>query len=169
MVINNINLQEHTLTIELSEVSSAKVWVDSIKNEQNKYAEEDQLHTIVINDIDIENSNATVTISDLNEPGYIVTVVSDTKVSTLVIDQSNIYNRAIMLFSEYCDTCLDKHRKEKIVLYGLFQELLKYSMDNELFEDSISHFKSLCDVLDIVIANKRCEKCKICINNCCRL
>lgn len=42
-------------------------------------------------------------------------------------DKKNIYNTMVDLLSSYCDTCMDKHQKEKILMCAFKLELIQYA------------------------------------------
>lgn len=42
-------------------------------------------------------------------------------------DKKNIYNAMVNLLSSYCDTCMDKHQKEKILMCAFKLELIGYA------------------------------------------
>lgn len=42
-------------------------------------------------------------------------------------DKKNIYNAMVDLLSSYCDTCMDKHQKEKILMCAFKLELIQYA------------------------------------------
>ena len=42
-------------------------------------------------------------------------------------DKKNIYNAMVDLLSSYCDTCMDKHQKEKILMCAFKLELIEYA------------------------------------------
>ena len=50
------------------------------------------------------------------------------------IDKKNIYNELVNLLTNYCDTCLDKHQKEKILLCAFKLELIDYAEKNNYDE-----------------------------------
>ena len=42
-------------------------------------------------------------------------------------DKKNIYNAMVNLLTSYCDTCMDKHQKEKILMCAFKLELIEYA------------------------------------------
>ena len=42
-------------------------------------------------------------------------------------DKKNIYNAMVDLLSSYCNTCMDKHQKEKILMCAFKLELIQYA------------------------------------------
>lgn len=125
----------------------------------------------------IENANTVITITDLEETAYIVTIIADETVRELVYDKNNLYHNAVSLLTSFCNTCLDKHQKEKIMLYGLKSQLFDYAMVNDLLEDSISYYTDICRLLGIPTGKTCCKnsratnciKCRTCVNGCCSL
>ena len=47
------------------------------------------------------------------------------------IDKKNIYNELVNLLTIYCNTCMDKHQKEKILLCAFKLELIQYAEEND--------------------------------------
>lgn len=45
-------------------------------------------------------------------------------------DKKNIYIELVNLLTTYCNTCLDKHQKEKILLCAFRLELIEYAEAN---------------------------------------
>lgn len=46
------------------------------------------------------------------------------------IDKKNIYNEMVNLLTTYCNTCMDKHQKEKILMCAFKLELIEYAEAN---------------------------------------
>lgn len=154
---------------------------DPEQPEDNSTEEEidgtDQSEEVVIISENVENTNTIITFTDLEETAYIVTVITDETVRELVYDKNNLYHSTVSLLTSFCNTCLDKHQKEKIMLYGLKSQLFDYAMVNDLLEDSISYYTDICRLLDIPTGKTCCKnsratnciKCRTCVNGCCSL
>ena len=147
---------------------------DSIKEETNVTDQSGEVLAIV--DV-IEDTNTTITFTDLEETAYIVTIIADETVRELVYDKNNLYHSMVSLLTSFCNTCLDKHQKERIMLCELKSQLFKYAISNNLFEDSLDYYMDLCRLLDIPVNKtccknsraKNCVKCRTCVNGCCSL
>lgn len=85
-------------------------------------------------------------------------------------DKKNIYNAMVNLLSSYCDTCMDKHQKEKILICAFKLELIDYAERyaqgdvDELWE-SIARTLGVSLEDDTVIHSKKCN----CSNGVCSL
>lgn len=85
------------------------------------------------------------------------------------IDKKNIYNKLVNLLVNYCDTCTDKHQKEKILLCAFRLELIEYA--ESINEDSEGLWEDMAKILNVklnsttYINNKRCN----CANGVCAL
>lgn len=85
-------------------------------------------------------------------------------------DKKNIYNAMVNLLSSYCDTCMDKHQKEKILICAFKLELIDYAERyaqgdvDELWE-SIARTLGISLEDDTVIHSKKCN----CSNGVCSL
>lgn len=85
-------------------------------------------------------------------------------------DKKNIYIELVNLLTTYCNTCLDKHQKEKILLCAFRLELIEYAEANgqeteELWEDIA---RTLGIKLDGNVSINRIKKCN-CSNGVCQL
>lgn len=85
-------------------------------------------------------------------------------------DKKNIYIELVNLLTTYCNTCLDKHQKEKILLCAFRLELIEYAEANgqeteELWEDIA---RTLDIKLDGNVSINRIKKCN-CSNGVCSL
>lgn len=86
-------------------------------------------------------------------------------------DKKNIYIELVNLLVTYCDTCLDKHQKEKILLCAFKLELIEYAEKND--QDAEELWESIARTLGMkfngttYISNiKKCScsngSCSIC-------
>ena len=87
------------------------------------------------------------------------------------IDKENIYNALVNLLTLYCDTCMDKHQMEKILLAAFKLDLIEYAEYNNT-GDVESLWESLARTLSIkldgtsqVHATNECN----CVNGVCSL
>lgn len=86
------------------------------------------------------------------------------------IDKKNIYNELLNLLTSYCDTCMDKHQMEKILLCAFKLDLIEYATNNE--EDTEELWSSLARTLGIALDGEvhtvSTNKCN-CSNGVCSL
>lgn len=52
-------------------------------------------------------------------------------------DKKNIYSAMVNLLTLHCDTCMDKHQKEKILLCAFKLELIEYAEANDYNSDEM--------------------------------
>lgn len=148
----------------------------------------------IVNVIDVVDSscNTCVTISsyDLTQPAnneapyvYKFTLTNKTEVSAFTIttydvdknvqesafyfDSKELYYKEVELLTSYCNTCLDKLQKEKMLLFILKYQLLQHATDNNLIEDQIKYYKDLIKMTNISV--KPCTRtiCNVTKNVCC--
>lgn len=86
------------------------------------------------------------------------------------VDKKNIYNALVDLLTVHCNTCLDKHQMEKILLCTFKMQLIEYAENNG--QDTVELYDSLCRTLGLkldgtvqTIANRKCN----CKNGVCSL
>lgn len=86
-------------------------------------------------------------------------------------DKKNIYNELVNLLTVYCNTCIDKHQKEKILLCTFKLELIEYAEANgynivdELWESIARILGMKFDGTTYVSTGKKCN----CVNGICSL
>lgn len=85
-------------------------------------------------------------------------------------DKKNIYSAMVNLLTLHCDTCMDKHQKEKILICAYKFELIEYTEKNSL--DNVNElWESLARTLGVslehptVISKNKCN----CANGVCSL
>lgn len=87
------------------------------------------------------------------------------------VDKENIYKALINLLSLYCDTCMDKHQMEKILLCAFKLDLIEYAETNntgdvdELWESLAGTLKVKLDGQVQTISTNKCN----CVNGVCSL
>ena len=87
------------------------------------------------------------------------------------VDKENIYKALINLLSLYCDTCMDKHQMEKILLCAFKLDLIEYAETNntvdvdELWESLARTLKVKLDGQVQTISTNKCN----CVNGVCSL
>lgn len=85
--------------------------------------------------------------------------------------KKDIYLKLVDLLTNHCDTCLDKHRYEKILLCAFKLDLIEYATENnytnidELWESLAKTVDSSLDNHMITQVNSGCN----CINGVCAL
>ena len=177
MKITNIEFQENNLVITLdSSTEVTKVYIDTLLNGKNKYSEKDEDHSYAI---EVSSNSDTITI-DYTE----LDPELDTSAFTILIngvlgfyfDDKELYYAQVNLLTNFCSTCLDKHQKEKIMLFLMKQQLLQYAIDNELIDDQIQYYTDLARLFNIdldknsqAIRKSVCYKNMNCCNGCCAL
>lgn len=81
------------------------------------------------------------------------------------IDKKNIYNELVNLLTVYCNTCLDKHQMDKILLCAFKMNLIDYAQFNE-YDNIDELWESLARTLGVTLdgeshtVNKTVCNCK---------
>lgn len=87
------------------------------------------------------------------------------------IDKKNIYNELVNLLTIYCNTCMDKHQKEKMLLCAFKLELINYAEAND-YDTAEELWESIARTLGVKLNGinyvKVCDKCN-CKNGVCSL
>lgn len=85
-------------------------------------------------------------------------------------NKKNIYNKLVDLLTLYCNTCLDKHQKEKILMCAFKLQLIEYAETND--QDNVEElWESIARTLGIQLDGvnyKYNNKCN-CANGVCSL
>ena len=167
MKIINTKIENNILTITLDSASSVtKVYLDNVLNKKNMYSENDEDHNHVVNSPNISDNTITIDITEYDSTSFIVNVVG-----------KNLYYRKVNMLVTFCNTCLDKHQKEKILMCDFKSQLLEYALANQLTEDAIDYYVDLCRLLEIPLEHTcctynritNCRVCRGCTNGCCVL
>ena len=83
-------------------------------------------------------------------------------------DKKNIYIELVNLLTTYCNTCLDKHQKEKILLCAFKLELIEYAEANG--QETEELWESIARTLNVKLGDSvsinRIKKCN-CSNGVC--
>ena len=86
-------------------------------------------------------------------------------------DKKNIYKELVNLLSMYCDTCMDKHQMEKILLCAFKLDLIEYATSEDI-ENVDALWESLARTLQIKLDGEpsvaKTNKCN-CVNGVCAL
>lgn len=98
-------------------------------------------------------------------------------IEDIIIDPKELYYKKINMLTSFCDTCLDKHQKEKIIMCMFKSQLLDYALDNNLTEDAQQYYKDLDRLLEISTSKTCCTNsnlitsntCSTCVNGYCAL
>lgn len=85
-------------------------------------------------------------------------------------DKRNIYNKLVDLLNIYCDNCLDKQQKDKILLCAFRMELINFAENaeydtEELWEDIARTLGVKIDGTECMNSSKSCN----CVNGVCSL
>lgn len=85
-------------------------------------------------------------------------------------NKKDIYNELVNLLTLYCDTCMDKHQKEKILLCAFKLELIEYAEANGYDSDEMweSIARTLGMKLEGTVHVSTSNKCN-CKNGVCTL
>lgn len=87
------------------------------------------------------------------------------------IDKKNIYNELVNLLTTYCNTCLDKHQKEKILLCAFKLELINFAEENN-YDDIDELWESIARTLGVTLGSEHnttsIKKCN-CSNGVCSI
>ena len=115
-----------------------------------------------------------IEVKNLSDAIYVVTVVSENNIVSIAIDEKALYLSKVNLLTFFCDTCLDKHQKEKIVLCDFKSQLLEYALANNLIDDAIDLCYSISKLLGLKKSYSNCRasrisNCSICKNGYCQL
>lgn len=76
-------------------------------------------------------------------------------------DKKNIYTELVNLLTLNCDTCLDKHQKEKVLLCAFKLELIEYSEANG-YEDTDELWESIARTLGVKLNSSTYSSIKKC-------
>lgn len=175
MKIINTKIENNTLTITLDSASSVtKVYLDSVLNKKNMYSSADDDHNYVIDSPSISDNVITINIKEYDATSFIVSVIGSNNAVAIAIDQKNLYYRKVNMLVTFCNTCLDKHQKEKILMCDFKSQLLEYALANQLTEDAIDYYIDLCRLLEIPLEHTcctynritNCRVCRGCTNGC---
>lgn len=177
MKIISTSIDNNTLTIRVSGNTVNKIYLDSVLNKSNIYSQNDEDHDYVITSPIVSDGTIEIDIAEYDATSFIVSVVSDSNAVAIAIDQKNLYYRKVNMLTQFCETCLDKHQKEKILMCDFKSQLLEYALDNNLTEDAIDYYVDLCRLLDIPLKHTcctynrvaSCRTCRSCCNGCCTL
>lgn len=173
-----ISVNDNKLTI-ICDKAATKVYIDSVCNSANVYSMEDDKHDHSFKDLkDLDTSNKFEYEINLPEgldmSAFTVTAnYSESSEAALYYDTKELYYKEVNLLTEYCNTCLDKQQKEKLVLFILKQQLFQYAIENNLIDDQIAYYKDLARMLKIEVKSNMqnilpCAKCA-CTNGVCSL
>lgn len=143
MKINKIYIQEGKLYINLDSSNNVtKIYLDKITNKDNVLSDNNEDHCEVITENLGNKSEFTLDLQDI-EQAYIVTIIGDTKEIGFALDEESLYKDKVSLLTSFCNTCLDKLSKERIIMCEFRNNLLDYAIQNNLINDAISHY---CDL-----------------------
>ena len=157
MKITKATIENNNLIITLDNSNNVtKVYLDSVTNAQNIYSEDDSEHTHVITDNLGNSSTFTLDISAIKDNAFIVTVIAESKAVALAIDYKELYYSKVHMLTNFCDTCMNKCQKEKIIMVELRSNLLDYAVSNGMTDDAIKHYIDLDRILNDSINDNIC-------------
>lgn len=157
MKVTKATITDNTLAITLDSSNNvSKIYLDTVCNYNNIYSDSDEDHSHVITDGLGNNSSFNIDISAIKNKAYIVTVISTEKAIALAIDDKQLYYDKVHMITNFCNTCMDKCQKEKIIMVELRSNLLDYALANDLTEDAIKHYVDLDRILNDSVNNNIC-------------
>ncbi len=157
MKVTKATITDNTLAITLDGSNNvSKIYLDTACNYNNIYSDSDEDHSHVITDGLGNNSSFDIDISAIKDKAYIVTVISTEKAIALAIDDKQLYYDKVHMITNFCNTCMDKCQKEKIIMVELRSNLLDYALANDLTEDAIKHYVDLDRILNDSVNNNIC-------------
>lgn len=175
-----IELVDNILTITLDETTSvSKVWIDTLDNYDNMYSAEDDKHSYVITSPQISRNTVQIDVEtlspELDTSAFLVTINGS---MGFYYDKKELYYKEIDLLTNYCSTCLDKHQKERMVLFMTKYHLFQYAVENDLVEDQVNYYIDLARMLGIdfeynarlnCLCSGKCKRVIKCCNGFCAL
>lgn len=157
MKVTKATITDNTLAITLDSSNNvSKIYLDTVCNYNNLYSDSDEDHSHVITEGLGNNSSFDIDVSAIKDKAYIVTVISTEKAIALAIDDKQLYYDKVHMITNFCNTCMDKCQKEKIIMVELRSNLLDYALANDLTEDAIKHYVDLDRILNDSINNNIC-------------
>lgn len=178
--IMKIELKDNIITITLDSATSvSKVWIDTLDNYDNMYSAEDEKHSYVIESPQVSGNTIQIdseTLSpELDTSAFLVTVNGS---MGFYYDEKELYYKEIDLLTNFCSTCLDKHQKERMVVFMTRYHLFQYAVENNLIEDQVDHYIDLARMLGIdfkynaklnCLCSGKCKRVVKCCNGYCAL
>lgn len=157
MKVTKATITDNTLAITLDGSNNvSKIYLDTVCNYNNIHSDSDEDHSHVITEGLGNNSSFSIDISAIKDKAYIVTVISTEKAIALAIDDKQLYYDKVHMITNFCNTCMDKCQKEKIIMVELRSNLLDYALANDLTEDAIKHYVDLDRILNDSVNNNIC-------------
>lgn len=157
MKVTKATITDNTLVITLdSNYEVSKIYLDDVNKRDNIYSDSDEDHLYVFTENLGNKSSFNIDISAIKDKAYIVTIVSTEKVIALAIDDKQLYYDKVHMITNFCNTCMDKCQKERIVMVELRSNLLDYALQNDLTEDAINHYVDLDRILNDSVNNNMC-------------
>lgn len=121
----DITIKDGIISITVNSGIVDKLYIDTLDNVKNMYSDNDNDHSYTVTDF--ERSSNTITVDstalspELDTSAFIITVGA---LQGFYYDDKELYNKEIEVLTEYCSTCLDKHQKERMVLFMVKYNLL---------------------------------------------
>lgn len=157
MKVTKATITDNTLAITLDSSNNVgKIYLDTVCNYNNIYSDSDEDHSHIITDDLGNKSSFNIDISAIKDKAYIVTVISTEKAIALAIDDKQLYYDKVHMITNFCNTCMNKCQKEKIIMVELRSNLLDYALANDLTEDAIKHYVDLDRILNDSVNNNIC-------------
>lgn len=148
------------------------LYIDTLDNYTKRSSDntEDHSYSIVVVDkdkgdqvlIDTDRYVLLVNINDL--PSAFITTIENSTV--FYYDDEELYYKEIDLLCNHCSTCLDDQQKDRITLFVLKYDILRYAVEHNLINDAIQYYSDIARMLGINVqytafndAHHTCGKC----------
>lgn len=171
---------DDTITFSLDGQYSniTKLYLDDVSNMDNIYSADAEAHTYSQT---VTGSVSFITVENLSKiPGidsnkFVVSIHDSANGSytTFYYDEEQLYYREVDLLTSYCNTCLDKQQKERILLFSVKKDLLDFALSKNIVEDAVGFYIDLDRLLCLsskpnFIDNKNVV-CRNCCNGVCKI
>lgn len=204
MKITEIKFNEDTLMLKvlsnhaIDNSDDIMLFIDECSNIDNVYSANEADHDHVLNQ---DNSAFNVILQETTDSLYIHTIyieqeiiseldehlkhftlnVNDQIATSIYYNPNAIYKAQMNKLRCVCNTCLDDHMMQKIMIITFRQQLLEQSICIAHYVDAMNHYLDLCKMLDIQIVkyNKsdthkdtgcvNCTECHCCTGGICKL
>lgn len=193
MKITGITIVKHNIVVELdtkipdSVDSNLYLYIDTLNNYTNRSSVNPDKHSYKVlvlgtdysSEVQIDNQRLSIVIDSTKLENFCMSAFIATidNSSQFFFNQADIYYKEVELLCKSCSTCLDDQQMDRIVLFLLKQDLLSYTINNNLIDDAVQHYTDLARMLNICLDtntkfynNHDCFACnKTCRNGICSL
>lgn len=193
MKIIGITLVKHNIVVELdtkipdSVDSNLYLYIDTLNNYTNRSSVNPDKHSYKVlvlgtdysSEVQIDNQRLSIVIDSTKLENFCMSAFIATidNSSQFFFNQADIYYKEVELLCKSCSTCLDDQQMDRMVLFLLKQDLLSYTINNNLIDDAVQYYTDLARMLNICLDtntkfynNHDCFACnKTCRNGICSL